>query len=306
MNKLLEAKSWAISGILHVVVLGLIITAGSISGQGPSSQVPIGDNRPLVKQSSAGINSVELQNLTPADKSPETIELKAGQLKAFESAKDISWLLFPVSDDAFDGGLAYEEAGGGTVVFAYDVDKGRWGKFKVPDDQMVVLIGCNPDAKGKYLLIKQKVVDNKPVVVARTYLSVAGENKKEEEKKEEEKKEEEKPKPIVTGRKLSTVIIEETADAVAKRYAFFGTDEVKSYYKSKSHSEPVIADKDIKDGLTNQTPEKLKPYVQRAIGKKLPQVYLVDVNTGDVVVEGELQPNTTPAQFIELLKKAGG
>lgn len=302
-----KMRAWALSGVVHVaLVFGACI--GVAVGQG---QLPIGENRPLPKSAPVAAKSsiapVALESMTPAAKQPDVIELKPGQLKAFESGDAVSWLLVSASEDATEDGLAYEEAAGGTVVFAYDVDRGRWGKFKVPENQPVILLGCNPEARGKYLLVKQEVDGKKVKVVARTYITIAAAKK--DEKKEEKKDEvapTPKPKPVVTGRKLTTIVIDETEDKVAARYAFFESKEVRDYYKAKGHSDPVIVDKDVKDSRTGETPEKLVDYIERAKGKKLPQVYLVDSVSGDVVLEGELRSTMTPKEFLELVQKAGG
>lgn len=303
-----KMRAWALSGVVHVaLVFGACI--GVAVGQG---QLPIGENRSLPKATpvvaKSSIAPVALESMTPAAKQPDVIELKPGQLKAFESGDAVSWLLVSASEDATEDGLAYEEAAGGTVVFAYDVDRGRWGKFKVPENQPVILLGCNPEARGKYLLVKQEVDGKKVKVVARTYITIAAAKK--DEKKEEvaptpKPKPDNKP-PVVTGRKLSTIVIDETEDKVAARYAFFESKEVRDYYKAKGHSDPVIVDKDVKDSRTGETPEKLVDYIERAKGKKLPQVYLVDSVSGDVVLEGELRSTMTPKEFLELVQKAGG
>lgn len=111
------------------------------------------------------------------------------------------------------------------------------------------------------------------------------------------------PKPV-TARKLAAVVIEETEDTTAKRSEFFGSAELIARWKAKGHEPPTVADQNIRDGKTKQTPDALKPYVERSKGKSLPQLYLVDSLTRDVVYEGPM-PETV-ADFLKLLDRVGG
>lgn len=109
------------------------------------------------------------------------------------------------------------------------------------------------------------------------------------------------PRP---GVKLKTVVVYESADASTAGGDYFASKELATRWKERSHLPPTIADKDTKDPETGTTPAKLKPYIDRARGKTLPQLYLVDSTTGDVLYEGPL-PNT-PAAMLDLLTKIGG
>jgi len=109
------------------------------------------------------------------------------------------------------------------------------------------------------------------------------------------------PRP---GVKLKTVVVYESADASTAGGDYFASKELAARWKEKSHLPPTLADKDVKDPETGTTPVKLKPYIDRAKGKTLPQLYLVDSTTGDVLYEGPLP--TTPAAMIDLLTKIGG
>lgn len=304
----IHRKAWAISGAAHLAILfGIIVGVSSVaSGQG---QLPIGENRPIPKAvpvKSNGIAPVALENMTPASKSPETVELKPGQLKAFASGDGVSWDLVPKSDDATDDGLVLEEAAPGTVIFGYQVDAGKWGKFKVPDGSPVILIACNPEAKGKYLLSKMEIVGGKVKISERTYINVSGAKKPDPVVVDDKKKDTTPPPVPAKSRKLSTIVIEETADTMAKRASFFNDPDLLAHYKAKGHANPVIVDQDVKEGKTNKPPEKLVPYLNRAKGKPLPQVYLVDSETGETIIEGEITDTMTPKEFLELIKKAGG
>lgn len=107
-----------------------------------------------------------------------------------------------------------------------------------------------------------------------------------------------------TAVKIKAVAVYESADASVLGEKFFASTELASRWKQRGHSAPVIADKDVKDPETNTTPAKLKPYIDRAAGKTLPQLYLIDAATGNVLYEGPLP--ATPAAMIELLNKIGG
>lgn len=114
-----------------------------------------------------------------------------------------------------------------------------------------------------------------------------------------------KPDPVrPTAVKLKAVAVYESMDASVLGEKFFASADLAARWKEKGHSAPVIADKDVKDPETNATPAKLKPYIDRAAGKSLPQLYLIDAATGNVLYEGPLP--TTPAAMIELLNKIGG
>lgn len=111
------------------------------------------------------------------------------------------------------------------------------------------------------------------------------------------------PQPRV-GVKLKAVVVYESSEASTAGGDYFASKELAARWKEKSHLPPTIADKDTKDPETGTTPAKLKPYIDRARGKTLPQLYLVDSTTGDVLYEGPL-PNT-PAAMLDLLTKIGG
>ena len=68
----------------------------------------------------------------------------------------------------------------------------------------------------------------------------------------------------------------------------------------------VVVDQNVKEGKTNLPPAKLVPYLNRARGKSLPQVYLVDVETGDVVLEREIPATLTAGEFLKLTQEVGG
>ena len=113
------------------------------------------------------------------------------------------------------------------------------------------------------------------------------------------------PKPAPAAPvKLKAVIVEETADLAAARSRFFGSAAVQARWKEKGHLPFVVVDKDTKDGATNATPPAVAPYIARARGKGLPQLYLVDSATGAVLYEGPAFDD--PAAFLAILDKIGG
>lgn len=109
------------------------------------------------------------------------------------------------------------------------------------------------------------------------------------------------PRP---GVKLKAVVVYESSEASTAGADYFSSKELASRWRERSHLPPTLADQNVKDPETGTTPAKLKPYVDRARGKTLPQLYLVASDTGDVLYEGPLP--TTPAAMIDLLTKIGG
>lgn len=107
------------------------------------------------------------------------------------------------------------------------------------------------------------------------------------------------PKPY-TG-KFSMVVIEETTDAANNRGQFFADRELQDYLAAKLTGKARIADKDVVDASGNP-PKDLVPYLDRAKGKTLPQVYLVAPD-GTVLMEGDLPK--TPKELLAVLRKVG-
>lgn len=97
------------------------------------------------------------------------------------------------------------------------------------------------------------------------------------------------------------VVIEETREATAERGAWLSNPEIAAYLKAKGWRHRV-ADRDVLDPQ-GKPPADLAPYLERAKGKSLPQVYLVDQD-GVVRIDGPLP--ATPAELVALLRKVGG
>lgn len=109
-----------------------------------------------------------------------------------------------------------------------------------------------------------------------------------------------KPKPTPFSGKLKAYLITESADKNIAYSKIFSSKTVSDYWTSHQYILPVIADPNTVDPATNQTPTKLKPYIDRAKGKK-DQLYLVDISTGTVLFEGDA-PQTAEG----LLSVVGG
>lgn len=94
------------------------------------------------------------------------------------------------------------------------------------------------------------------------------------------------------------VIVEETSDAVANRAALLGDKDLAAFLKAKGLRWRVV-DKDVvsKDG---STPADVRPWVEDAKGKTLPQLYLVGKDGAKVY--GGACPRTAA----ELVKLIGG
>lgn len=101
--------------------------------------------------------------------------------------------------------------------------------------------------------------------------------------------------------KAWVVVIEETADATAKRQAYFADAALNEFLKTKGWKHR-IADKDVvaPDG---KPPADLAPFLKIASGRPLPYLFVVAAD-GNVPFHGALP--ATPAELLALLKKLGG
>jgi hypothetical protein len=108
-------------------------------------------------------------------------------------------------------------------------------------------------------------------------------------------------KPPAPLAKAWVVVIEETADATAKRGAYFRDPALTAFVQAKGWKVRV-ADKDVRDAA-GQQPADLAPYLKAAQGKTLPWLFVVG-SDGAVAFQGGLPP--TPAELVALLRKLGG
>jgi hypothetical protein len=111
-----------------------------------------------------------------------------------------------------------------------------------------------------------------------------------------------KPKPA-TPVKIKAVTVYESGVADLGADSFFGSKELAARWLAKGHLPPIEVDQDVKDPDTKLPPAKLKPYLDRAKGKSLPQMYLIDAATGVVLYEGP-RPET-PAALMTILDSIG-
>lgn len=188
------------------------------------------------------VNPIRPVDLQRVDNSPVTVEpknykLKPGQVKAFASGPSTKWLFSPVSQDATKSGLVLEDAEAGALVFAFDVDAGRFGRFKVPEP--VVLVACNQGAKGTYRLDKieatVKEVDGKQVVdikiVDQTYLIADGGEVK---PPEPEPKPDDKPKPVKVD-KLRLIVVRDPLNMPADAAVLLGDTPFWKTFVDRGH-----------------------------------------------------------------------
>lgn len=109
------------------------------------------------------------------------------------------------------------------------------------------------------------------------------------------------PTPPVDVKNLWLLVIEETAEAGERRGQLFASKELADRMKARGHKWRVV-DKDAKDSR-GQVPSDLKPWLDRAKGKRLPRLYLITPE-GQIVFEGDLP--TTAKGLLEQLQKVGG
>jgi len=108
------------------------------------------------------------------------------------------------------------------------------------------------------------------------------------------------PAPAVAAGKCHVVVIEETAEATARRGVYLAHRDLAGYVRGKGWRVRV-ADKDAVDA-TGRTPADLAPYVARAKGR-VPYV-LVVAEEGRLLHEGSLP--ATPAELLAVLRRIGG
>lgn len=107
-----------------------------------------------------------------------------------------------------------------------------------------------------------------------------------------------KPKPDPVSGPLWVVVVEETSDAATNRGAFFADAGLMAHMKAKGYKWRVM-DKDVKD-KDGRVPKDLGGYLDRAAGKKLPYLMVVDA---DALIHREGPLPATPADLVKLLKE---
>ena len=105
--------------------------------------------------------------------------------------------------------------------------------------------------------------------------------------------------PVVTAKRVLLVLVEETGEAVATRGAMFADRKLADRIKAKATLWKVV-DKDVVDA-SGKPPADMVPYLNLAAGKKLPILFLLDLDTRKLVYQGDA-PMTAPA-MLALLEK---
>lgn len=108
-----------------------------------------------------------------------------------------------------------------------------------------------------------------------------------------------KPSPIVKAQRLAVMIIEETGEAVGTRGAMFASRKLSDWITAKQ-TVWRVADKDAKNAA-GQTPADLVPYINLAAGKKLPQIFILDMATNKLLLQGDCP--TTADALLALMEK---
>ena len=107
--------------------------------------------------------------------------------------------------------------------------------------------------------------------------------------------------PVVTDPVAFLVIIEETGEATANRGALFASPKLAARLKEKKIGWRV-ADQNVVDA-TGKPPSDLVPYLAKAKGKPLPQLFFVAAN-GKLIYQGDLPKDVDG--LLELLGRYGG
>lgn len=110
-----------------------------------------------------------------------------------------------------------------------------------------------------------------------------------------------KPDPLPPIAKAWVVVVEETTEAANNRGKYFQSPDLHQFFRSKQWSYRV-ADKDVQ-GIGGSPPRDLKPWLDRASGKKLPWMFVIDAQ-GVEYFSGPV-PNT-PQGLLAELKRIGG
>lgn len=118
-----------------------------------------------------GIVEMKLEALASPNQPSQTVVMKAGSFKAFDSDPADAWLLVPQAEAKADSVLA-DTAAEKTLVFGMDVASGQFGKFKVPDGKTAYIVAANPGGAGRWLLVRQRVDGNKIKLLGQVFLVV--------------------------------------------------------------------------------------------------------------------------------------
>lgn len=221
--------------------------------------------------------AIRLPEEQPESLPPKAVtKLKAGEVYAFDADTPVVVVVSP------EGLVSVtEETGPAKInaVFAGNV-KRSWRTYK--GQQVFTLEAV---ASGTIELLVIPVGSKRPGDVLRRTIQVeAGQGPQ-------------PPPPIVTGKLKAWALIEESSQAWPTR----GKDLADAIAWSKANGvSHRVADKDVKDA-TGKPPADLAPYLKRAEGRTLPQVFLV-AEDGKVLFEGDCPKGG----LVDLLKKHKG
>lgn len=298
-----SSKNAVAGGMVAVIIAlsGIAVGLATRKAEAQTPALPAAEERGT-KSSAVGIAEVKLVAVQSVSGESQRVEIRPWEFKAYETKDGDEWDVTLLSDDATGSGITLHDVGSDGLVMGIDLDKGRYGSFQVPKGIKVKVIACNPNAKGKYLVERLSVVEGRPRKQKMLVTVVAGETGPSPNVNPDKKDTNPPPGPTKAV-KVIAVIVEETADLSAKRSKFFESEAIRKRWKDKGHSPWIVCDKDVKDPATGKTPTKLVPYLSRSKDKVLPQLYIVDAESGRVLYEGPAY--SEESDFLKLLDKIG-
>lgn len=150
----------------------------------------------------------------------------------------------------------------------------------------------------KVWVVSSSIKDGKPLV-EETEVEVIIGKLEPVPKPDDDKKDDPTPVPVTS--KVWILVVEETATAASNRAKYFSDKDLITYIRAKSWRFRIF-DKDVVD-KDKKVPADLKPYIDRSVGKELPQLYIV-TDQGKIRFENVLHKN--PADLLKELKKIAG
>lgn len=211
-----------------------------------------------------------------------------------------------VTFDVSDGTVCFLPVKAGQLVPGTKQGTTEPAFYPVPDSKCDVLMllgrtpgNCSITAWGVKTEKNPTGRETSRAVKLATYTVAVGVVKPEPMPKPEPKPDP-KPEPYIG--KWRILVVEETATAANNRGQFFSDEALMGYIRSKCSHRPRIVDQDVKSA-DGQPPSDIAPWLAKAKGKKLPQVFIVG-SDGTVLFSGDLP--TAPADFLKMLKGVSG
>jgi hypothetical protein len=228
-----------------------------------------------------------LRETTPVRVAPGRfvpIELAAGKPALVEASDDAAVRVFALSP------------GGSIIGIRFDEPDGSEPKeYRFPDAKGAIQIVLARSKPGP-IRIRATVNgsgDGPPVVAGCVVIEIAGGSPAPPIPPV--------PTPPVAGRAAAFVVIEETADATADRALYFTDPRLAAVVRDQKLKYQVL-DQNAVDA-TGSPPAGLKGYLDRAKGKKLPRLFVIDAG-GKLLFEGDLPASA--AGLAETLKRYKG